>query len=154
VVSTHATIVGRVRSQTAITTRKRDQASHAHHRFVRRPATRGPSPQSHCSHSPGSVTHGRNTRRCPARSLAFTSATVRRVVRSPPVKPIATSRACTTSARTRPFDRATSSSILSRYSSIGRARCSRATAGSPASRSATYRATVWWSHPASSAAAR
>jgi hypothetical protein len=54
-----ATIVGRVRSQTASTTRNRDQASHAH-RFVRRPFTRGSSSQSQsqCSHSPGSTTHG------------------------------------------------------------------------------------------------
>jgi hypothetical protein len=133
----------------AVRPRRPDRGTHRPHRSLDQHP-----PAGHCIHSPGSATHGRNTRRCPARSRAFTSATVRRVVRSPPVKPIATSPWCTTSARTRPLDRATSSSILSRYSSIGRARCSRATTGSPATRSATYRATVWWSHPASSAAAR
>jgi hypothetical protein len=55
---------------------------------------------------------------------AVTSATARRVVRSEPVNPITTSRRCTTSAPTRPPERATNSSIFGRYSSIGRARCS------------------------------
>ena len=45
-------------SQTGITTR-RDQASHAANNWVFRPPISGPSPQSHCSHIPGSGTHGR-----------------------------------------------------------------------------------------------
>ena len=66
-----------------------------------RPATRrtdtssgrrsaGPSPQSNCNHMPGSGIHGRYVRRRPARHASFASATARRVVRSSPVKPIAT----------------------------------------------------------------
>ena len=48
------------------------------------PRIRGPSPQSHCSHIPGSGTHGRYRRRRPARQASFTSATARRVDRSDP----------------------------------------------------------------------
>jgi hypothetical protein len=59
VASRHATIVGSVLSSTGITTRNRDQASHAHHNAVRRPPMRGPSPQSHCNHRPGSTIQGR-----------------------------------------------------------------------------------------------
>ena len=51
--------VPRVWSQVGITTRNRDQASHAQNSYVRRPPIRGPSPQSNCSHIPGSGTHGR-----------------------------------------------------------------------------------------------
>ena len=59
VVSRQATIVGNVLSQTGITTRYRDHASQAHQSEVRRPRIVGPSPQSHCNQSPGSVTQGR-----------------------------------------------------------------------------------------------
>src|SRR5687767_3191062 len=48
------TTLGNVLSNVGITTRNLDQASHAHHNDVRRPPIRGPSPQSNCSHSPGS----------------------------------------------------------------------------------------------------
>jgi hypothetical protein len=68
VVSKQDTMVGMVLSSTGITTRNRDHASHAHHKLVRRPLIRGPSPQSHCSHNPGSVIHGRNTLRSPKTS--------------------------------------------------------------------------------------
>src|SRR5208283_451850 len=52
--------VGSVRSHTGSTTRNRDHASHAQNSSVTRgvpsgPGTSGPLPQSHCSHSPGSV---------------------------------------------------------------------------------------------------
>ena len=46
-------------SQAGITTRNRDQASHAANSWVFRPLISGPSPQSHCSHIPGSGTQGR-----------------------------------------------------------------------------------------------
>ncbi|CAL9330140.1 hypothetical protein SUDANB120_00054 [Streptomyces sp. enrichment culture] len=49
-----------------MTIRKRDQGSHAHHKLVRLPSMRGPSPQSHCNHIAGSVIHGRKTLRFPA----------------------------------------------------------------------------------------
>lgn len=58
----HPTIVA-----VGITTRNRDQASHAQNNCVLRPATRGPSPQSNCTHSPGSATHGGYVRRRPTR---------------------------------------------------------------------------------------
>jgi hypothetical protein len=54
------------RSQVGITTRNRDQASHAQNSSVARitpgaagSGTFGPHPQSNCSHNPGSVIHGR-----------------------------------------------------------------------------------------------
>ena len=64
VVSRHAISVGRVRSQVGITTRNLLQASHAQNSSVPRsapsaPGTRGPYPQSNCSHRPGSLIHGR-----------------------------------------------------------------------------------------------
>jgi len=64
VASRQATSVGNVRSQVGITTRNLDQASHAQNSSVTRstpsgPGTLGPVPQSHCSHSPGSLIHGR-----------------------------------------------------------------------------------------------
>jgi hypothetical protein len=118
VVSRQASSEGRVRSQTGSTTRNRDQASHAQNTNVRRPAMRGPSPQSNCSHNPGSGIHGRNTRRLPARHALFARDTARRVERSDPVNPIATSLSCTTSARMCPFERSTHSSTLSRNGSI------------------------------------
>jgi hypothetical protein len=65
-VSRQATRMGSVRPQTACTTRNRNEASQAHHGFVRRPPIREASAQSYCNHNPGSGTHGRNTRRCPA----------------------------------------------------------------------------------------
>src|SRR3546814_2180003 len=86
VASKHAATVGNVLSQIGITTRNRDHANHAQNNVVFRPEIVGPSPKSYCNHSPGSVTHGRYTRRRPARNWAFASATVRRAVRSPPVK--------------------------------------------------------------------
>lgn len=52
-------LVGRVLSKTGMTTRNRDQASHAHHSDVRRPPMRGPSPRSHCGQSAGSAIQGR-----------------------------------------------------------------------------------------------
>jgi hypothetical protein len=61
----------------------------------------------------------------------------------PAGEPIAVIRRCTTSARTRPLERTTNSSIFSTYPSIGRTRCSRVTGLCPASRNCTYRATVW-----------
>jgi hypothetical protein len=103
---------------------------------------------------PGLGIHGWNARRCPACQDFFTAAIARRVVRSPPTKPIAVIRRCTTSARIRPPERATSSSILSIKLSIGRDRCARSSGLRPSARNFTYRATVWWSHRASSAAAR
>jgi hypothetical protein len=51
--------VGRVLSQVGITTRNRDHANHAQNRFVGRPSMRGPVPQSHWAHIPGSGIHGR-----------------------------------------------------------------------------------------------
>ncbi len=72
------------RSQTGITTRNRDQASHAQNSCVFRPVISGPPPQSHCSHIPGSGTHGRQRLRWPARQATFTSATARRAGRSEP----------------------------------------------------------------------
>ena len=86
-----------MRSQVGITTRNRDQASHRQNSSVARggpPAngTIGPTPQSNWHHIPGSVIHGRYVRRCPARHRALASATARRVVRSSPANPTATSR--------------------------------------------------------------
>jgi len=63
VVSRHDTSVPIVRSHVARMTRNRDHASQAQNKFVRRPPIRGPSPQSNCSHIPGSGTHGRYLRR-------------------------------------------------------------------------------------------
>lgn len=100
VASRQASSDGRVRSQTGIMTRNRDQASQAQNNNDRLPAIRGPSPQSNCNHKPGSGIHGRNTRRCPACHAFFAAATARRVERSEPVNPIATNLSCTTSART------------------------------------------------------
>ena len=85
---------------------------------------------------------------------AFTAATARRVVRSDPVNPIATSRRCTTSAPIRPPERSTSSSIFGRNGSIIRGRSAGRVGDLPDSRNRTYRATVWWSQPTSSAAFR
>ncbi|MFF3128734.1 hypothetical protein ACFVRD_42270 [Streptomyces sp. NPDC057908] len=59
VVSRQATRVPRVQSQTGITTRNRDQDSHAQNSQVRRPPIFGPSPQSNCRQRPGSGIHGR-----------------------------------------------------------------------------------------------
>ena len=58
---------GCVLSRNAITTRNRDHANQATNNTVFTPSTTGPSPKSYCSHSPGSVTHGRCTRACPSR---------------------------------------------------------------------------------------
>lgn len=83
----------------------------------------------------------RNTRRCPARGRALTSPTARRVVRSPPVKPTATRRRCTTCVRgPARFDRAASSSILSSLDQPDPVLW--ATGDCPASRNATNRPTV------------
>ena len=82
------------------------------------PNTIGPRPQSNWSHRPGSVIQGRYCRRCPLRQPCLTIATARRVVRSSPVNPIATSRSCTTSARTPPSEVSTNSSIFGRNGSI------------------------------------
>ncbi len=64
ITSRHAISVGSVRSHVGSTTRNRDHASHAQNSSVPRgspsgPGTSGPLPQSHCSHNPGSVIHGR-----------------------------------------------------------------------------------------------
>jgi hypothetical protein len=154
VLSKQDATVGNVLSRTGITTRNRDQASHAHHSQVRRPSTRGPSPQSNWHHIPGSGIHGRNTRRCPARYDAFATATARRVVRSVPANPIAAIFSWTRSAPMCPCDRSTSSSIFGMNSSIIFDRAARLVGSTPSPRSCTYRFTVWWSHPASSAARR
>lgn len=98
---------------------------------------RGPCPQSNCNHNPGSGIHGRNTRRLPARQAFFAVATARRVVRSDPANPIASSFSCTTSARIRPPERSTHSSTLSKNRSIAIARRGRSSGDLPASRSAT-----------------
>ena len=81
----------------------------------------------------------------PARHRAFAAATARRVVRSVPVKPIATSRSCEMSARTLPFDRSTHSSIFSRKGSISFARGAGSSAGRPRSRACAYRRIVFGS---------
>jgi hypothetical protein len=73
----------------------------------------------------------------PARHAFFAAATARRVVRSEPANPIAASLSCATSARMRPCDRSTHSSILSRNGSIAIARRHRSPGTIPASRSAT-----------------
>jgi hypothetical protein len=133
-------------SHTGITTRNRDQASHAQNNCVLRPSMRGPSPQSNCSHRPGSAIHGRYVRRRPARHAIFASRTERRVVRSVPVNPIASSRSWTLSARIFAFDKSTSSSTFGRNASISFGRGPlRTSSGSPppASRNATYRFTVF-----------
>ena len=117
-----------------------------------RPATSGPSPKSYCSHSPGSVIQGRCTRVLPSRHWDLISASARRVVRSVPVYPSASSRSWALSPRIFPFESATHPSRTSRQSSIIRAR--RVAGGKPASRSSTAFFTVWCEQPHSSAAAR
>ena len=62
-----ANTLGIVLSRIASTTRNRDHANHAQNNVVLTPSMTGPSPKSYCSHIPGSVTHGRCTRRRPAR---------------------------------------------------------------------------------------
>lgn len=84
VVSRQATSVPSVQSQTGITTRNRDQDSHAQNSQVRRPAMRGPSPQSNWSQRAGSGIHGRYVRRLPAFHAAFAVFTARLVERSLP----------------------------------------------------------------------
>jgi len=84
VASKQAINVGSVRSQQAITTRNRDQASQAQNSDVARPAIVGPAPQSNCNQPPGSGIHGRNTRRCPERNARLAAAVSRRVVRPDP----------------------------------------------------------------------
>jgi hypothetical protein len=79
-----ATTVGRVLSRMGSTTRNRDHANQAQNNTALTPATAGPSPKSHWNHRPGSGTHGRCTRRCPASHALRTAATARRVVRSEP----------------------------------------------------------------------
>ncbi len=83
--SNAANTLGRVLSRIGITTRNRLNASQATNSTVFTPPTTGPSPKSYCNHSPGSVTHGRCTRRFPARHDAFTAATARLVDRSDPL---------------------------------------------------------------------
>src|SRR5664279_5730040 len=142
-----------VRSRNAMTIRNLDHASHAQNSTVLAPSMTGPSPKSYCSHRPGSVTQGRWTRAFPNRYCFLISATARRDDRSDPGNPIAISLSWAMSARILPFDVSTHSSIFGRYSSINLGRHVRGRAP-PASRSATTRATVWWEHPARSAAAR
>jgi hypothetical protein len=137
VASRQPSTLGRVRSQAGRTTRYRDQASHAHHSHTCRRSTRGPVPQSSCSHKPGSGTQGRNTRRCPARKLRLTAATARRVVRSEPAYPIAVSLAWATSAPTRPPERSTHSSSFGSHASTSRSRRGRSSGLRPSSRSRT-----------------
>src|SRR5699024_432761 len=83
---------------------------------------------------------------------ALTCATALRVVRSVPVNPSATSHSWTTSARTLPLERSTHSSIFGRYPSIIFGRRPGPVTGTPASRAATYRRTVFASTPARTAA--
>ena len=113
---------GIVLSRSASTTRKRDQASHAQNSTVLTPSMTGPSPKSYCSHIPGSVTQGRCTRTRPALNAVRTVATARRVVRSEPANPNASSLSCATSARILPPERSIHSSSLGRNSSINIAR--------------------------------
>ena len=136
VASRQPSSVGKVRSHVGSTTRNRDQASHAQNNNVDRPSIFGPSPQSNCSHNPGSGSHGWNTRRWPDRHALRTAPTARRVVRSEPVKPIATSLPCTTSARILPSERSIYSSILCKNPSISIGRCTRSSGALPASRNA------------------
>ena len=126
-----------MRSQVGRTTRNLDQASQAQNNKVGRPAILGPSPQSNCSHNPGSGNHGRNTRRCPDHHALRTAPTARRVVRSEPVKPMPSSLSCTTSARILPSERSIHSSILSKNSSINIGRTGRSSGALPASRNPT-----------------
>lgn len=63
VASMHPITLAMALSQVGITTRTLDRPNHAQNRFVDRPATLGPCPQSHWAHMPGSGTHGRYTRR-------------------------------------------------------------------------------------------
>ena len=125
-------------SRIGTTTRNRLQDSQKQNSVVATVWIRGPSPKSYWAHIPGSVTQGRNTRRCPAAWAALRTATARRVVRSEPVKPIATSLSWATSARTLPRERSTSSSSLGKNSSImlGRA-AGRPGTSRPAARAAT-----------------
>jgi hypothetical protein len=94
-------------------------------------------------------------RRRPDRHAVFTTRTARRVVRSVPANPIAVRRSCTLSARIFPFDASTSSSTFGKNASIsfGHTRAARMKGSPPqASRNATYRCTVFASHPHSCAA--
>ena len=135
--STQHSTVPKVRSQVGITIRNRDHASHAQNNTVGTPRTSGPVPQSNCNHMPGSVIHGRYTRRLPALHACFASATARRVVRSEPSKPIATIRSCTLSARILASERSTSSSIFSRHGSMTEARSTTTNGSLPAARACT-----------------
>ncbi len=80
-----ASTVGRALSRMGSTTRNRLQASQAQNSQVAAPSITGPAPKSHWNHRPGSGTHGRCTRRCPAAHCLRASATARRVVRSEPL---------------------------------------------------------------------
>ena len=140
--SNAANTLGSVLSRIGITTRNRLNASHATNSTVFTPPTTGPSPKSYCNHSPGSVTHGRCTRRFPVRHDVFTAATARLVDRSDPSNPIEASTSWTLSARTLPFVFSTSSSTFGRNSSMTRGLRAAAPTGRPASRAATCAATV------------
>ena len=147
--------LGPVLSSNGDTTRNRHHANQEKNKIVDTPPMRGPSPKSYCAHNPGSRIHGRCTRRRPELHAFLISATARRVVRSDPANPIATISPWATSARILPWDRLMSSSSLGRNSSIRRGRrVARPGTSVPASRQATYRATVFGEHPASSAASR
>jgi hypothetical protein len=62
-----------------------------------------PTPHANCNHNP--LRHPRPKHlRWPERHVCFAAATARRVVRSEPSKPIATSLSCATSARINPYD--------------------------------------------------
>ena len=115
--------------------------------------TAGPSPQSNCSHSPGSGIHGRYVAGARPPRAPSPSATARRVVRSSPANPTATSRSCTMSARTSPFERSTQLLDLrqERVDQLGRGGPGRGPAARRSRRRHPVR-TVFGSHPASCAA--
>ncbi|WP_220450447.1 hypothetical protein [Streptomyces flaveus] len=114
----HEITVGGVRSQTGITTRKRDHAGHAQNNSVSRSlpppglGTFGPHPQSNCNQRPGSAIHGRKYDGGRPATVPFARATARRVVRSYPVDPSSWRRSWSLSARTVRCDRSTHSSIF------------------------------------------
>ena len=115
----------------------------AQNNCVAPPADPRAPPQSNCSHIPGSGIHGRYVRRCPARHAAFASATARRVVRSVPLTP---SRAAARAPHPRGSCPATVDQLLHlRQERVDQpaAAARRAAGSAPASRIATYRATVF-----------
>ena len=138
---------------TGITTRNRDQASHAQNSYVLRPAD--PRPVAPVELQP----HPRLGHPRPIRAAAAPPARPPSPPRPPagstaptPGTPSRPASRCTTSARILPLLRSTSSSIFGRNASISLGRAPVASGSPPASRIATYRGTVFASHPANCAA--